>query len=127
MKPENMRFGPFIRTRRKEADATLQDVAEVIGISVSMLNDIEHGRRRPFEADKIKSFCKYLELDAVDEAELYDKAARENRKVPSDLVDTFLYSEVGTLCRKAIRMTDRGEANEEDWQEFLGIIENRVQ
>ena len=59
MKVENMRFGQFIRAKRlaDSRELTLKDISSEIGLSLSMLSDIEKGRRKPFDSDKIEAFC----------------------------------------------------------------------
>ena len=49
MKEENMTFAQFIRKKRLDSpeDLTLKDVAEKLGISLTMYSDIEKGRRVP--------------------------------------------------------------------------------
>ena len=64
MKDENMRFGAYIKSKRlkDERELTLKDMSQVLGLSLSMLSDIEQGRRKPFGSDKIEKFCEYLQL-----------------------------------------------------------------
>lgn len=52
MREENMDFGQFIRSKRLKdiRELTLRDISKELGISLSMLSDIEKGRRNPFDA-----------------------------------------------------------------------------
>ena len=52
MQEKNMRFGEFIKKKRlqDERDLTLKDLATVLGVSLSMLSDIEQCRRKPFDS-----------------------------------------------------------------------------
>ena len=70
MQEKNMRFGEFIKKKRlqDERDLTLKDLATVLGVSLSMLSDIEQCRRKPFDSDKIEQFCSYLNLSDEDKA-----------------------------------------------------------
>ena len=58
MKEKNMRFGEFIKKKRlqDDRDLTLKDLATELGLSLSMLSDIEQGRRKPFDSAKIEQF-----------------------------------------------------------------------
>lgn len=56
---------------------------------------------------------------------MYDLAARETGKVPSDIEDILMYTETGKLARKALRLTEAGMAGEEDWKAFVREIEER--
>ena len=127
MKYENMRFGQFIKAKRQEdsREITLKEMSSELGISLSMLSDIEQMRRRPFSSDKIEDFCEYLHLNDEEKALMYDLAARENQRVPSDIEDTMMYTNVGTMARRAIRMTNAGIADEEDWKSFIRKLEDK--
>ena len=118
MKDENMRFGAYIKSKRlkDERELTLKDMSQVLGLSLSMLSDIEQGRRKPFGSDKIDKFCQYLHLTDADKALMY---------IPSDLDDIMMHSEVGNMARMALRMTNAGVADEEDWKQFIRNIEKK--
>ncbi|MCQ4794866.1 helix-turn-helix domain-containing protein [Anaerofustis stercorihominis] len=127
MKDENMRFGAYIKSKRlkDERELTLKDMSKVLGLSLSLLSDIEQGRRKPFGSDKIEKFCEYLQLSDADKALMYDLAARETGDIPSDLDDIMMHSEVGNMARMALRMTNAGVADEEDWKQFIREIEKK--
>ena len=127
MKAENMRFGEFIRLKRKK-DARklrLKDVATQMGISVSLLSDIESGRRNPFEPEQIDWFAQEFDLTQEEKELMYDLAAKELRSVPYDIEDTLMYSVSGEMARKALRMTEAGLITEKDWRSFLDAMEEK--
>lgn len=121
MKEENMDFGQFIRSKRLKdsRELTLRDISKELGISLSMMSDIEQGRRKPFDGEKIESFCKYLDLTEEDKAHLYDLAARKRGDIPEDLGDIMMYSDIGNMARFALRMSNKGILKKEDWEEFI--------
>lgn len=127
MKEKNMRFGAYIKSKRlkDERELTLKDVSNELGLSLSLLSDIEQGRRKPFDSEKIEKFCEFMKLSEEEKALLYDLAAKERGEIPSDIDDTFMYSDVGDLARVALRMTNAGQANEEDWKKFIREIEEK--
>lgn len=127
MQEKNMRFGALIRLRRLKdpRELTLKDVSEKLGISLTLLSDIENGRRSPLDKEKIDIFCEYLDLPEKDRNLLYDLSAKENGLVPPDLDDTFFYSEVGDLARHALRLTNAGIIAEEDWKDFIRRSEEK--
>jgi len=128
MIPEkDMRFGDYIRKKRREdpRQLTMNDVSQQIGISLSFLSEIEHKRRRPFDAEKIELFAAFLGLSDEEKAWMYDLASRENREIPSDIEDIMMYDEVGTMARFALRQTKLGNATEEDWKQLIRAIEER--
>lgn len=127
MKVENMRFGHFIRAKRQgdPRQLTLKEMSDKLGVSLSMLSDIEQNRRKPFDSDKIEVFCDFLGLSSDDKARMYDLAAREKQEVPSDIEDMMMYSEIGDMARLALRLTNDGIATEDDWKQFIRQLEKR--
>lgn len=127
MKEENMTFAQFIRRKRLESseELTLKGVAEKLGISLTMYSDIEKGRRVPSDTFDYEMLANLFQLDAREKALLYDLAARRKRIVPTDIEDTLMYSEAGNLARIALRMTNDGTANEEDWKRFIRELEKK--
>ena len=127
MKEKNMRFGELIKFKRLKdpRELSLKDVSSVLNISLSFLSDIEQGRRKPFDDEKIERFCDFLRLTDEDKALLYDLAARERRAVPGDIDDIMMYSEIGEMARFALRMSNAGIADENDWREFIRKIEKK--
>lgn len=124
---KNMRFGEFIKSRRLKdsRELTLKDIARELGLSLSMLSDIENGRRKPFDSDKIEAFCDYLHLPDEDRALMYDLAARERCEIPSDIDDIMMHSEIGAMARFALRMSNAGIADEDDWRALIRRIEEK--
>lgn len=122
-----MRFGEFIKSKRQADDRelTLKDVATALNISLSMLSDIEQGRRKPFDSEKIRIFCKYMNLNEREMELMYDLAAKENRKIPDDIEDTMMYTSSGEKARRALRLTNAGIADESDWEEFIRSLEKK--
>ncbi len=127
MKEQNMRFGKFIKTRRlaDPRELTLKDVSEHLGMSLTLLSDIENGRRRPFDSVKIEEYCAYLGLPEADKNRMYDLAARETGEVPSDIDDTFMYTDIGDMARHALRLSNAGIVEAEDWREFIRRMEEK--
>ena len=122
-----MTFGQYVRTKRLNSlkDLTLKDVSEKLGISLTMYSDIEKDRRMPSDTFDYETLAEILDLDAKGKALLYDLAARKKRTVPSDIEDIMMYSETGNLARMALRMTNEGAADEEDWKRFIRELEKK--
>lgn len=127
MKEENMTFGQFIRKKRQESpkELTLKDVSDAIGISLTMYSDIEKDRRSPSDSFEYEKLAALLELDSTEKGLMYDLAAKKKRSVPSDIEDLMMYSETGNLARMALRMTNEGTADEEDWKTFIRKLEGK--
>lgn len=73
MKADQRRaFGERLRELRKRAGKTLGDVADVLGVSVVYVSDVERGNRAPLRPDLVDKVADALGADA---AELHRLAA----------------------------------------------------
>ena len=122
-----LRFGEFIKKKRlaDSRELTQKDVADQLGISLTLLSDIEKGRRKPFDSDKIEVFCRFLNLSDEDRELMYDLAAKETREIPSDIDETLMYTGSGDIARRMLRLTNAGVIEEDDWREFIRQIEEK--
>ena len=127
MKEQYMRFGQFIKSKRlaDRRELTQKDVADRLGSSLTLLSDIEKGRRNPCNAEKIEAFCEYLGLSEDDRSRMYDLAARETGEVPADIDETLMYTDSGEIARRILRLTNAGVVGEDDWREFIRQIEEK--
>ena len=127
MREQFIRFGDFIKQKRQDdsRELTLKDMSERLGISLSFLSDIENNRRKPFDKDKIEKFAQELNLSDEDKARMYDLAARDRREVPSDIEDIMMYSEIGDMARLALRQSNAGLIDEDDWKKFIRESEKK--
>ena len=113
-------FGDYVKDLRKRKDMTMDTLSKKLGISLTLLSDIENGRRMPFEKERMESFAHILELNDTEKARLYDLAAQRKKSVPEDVVDTIMYNpDVSNLVRLALRKTNSGEIPKEAWEEFV--------
>ncbi|MBP2656481.1 MAG: Xre family transcriptional regulator [Firmicutes bacterium] len=127
MKEQNMRFGDFIKNKRlnDHREITLKDMSERLGISLSLLSDIENNRRKAFDGEKIEKFAAELCLSDEDKATLYDLAGLDRGEIPSDLEDIMMYGEIGKMARFALRQSNAGIIDEEDWKKFIRDMEKK--
>ncbi|SDS90452.1 helix-turn-helix domain-containing protein [Microlunatus soli] len=58
-------LGRVIRRARQQQRRTLADVAEVAGVSIPYLSEIERGRKEP-SSEMLGAVCRALDLDLVD-------------------------------------------------------------
>lgn len=124
---QNKRFGDYLRYLRKRdgREITLSKMAEILGISVNYMSDVEINRRKPFGADKIKILKEYLLLDRNEVTTLYELAGKERSIIPADIETIILDDNIGSMARMALRETNAGNATEEDWKALIRIIEER--
>lgn len=125
--PKNMRFGEYIKWKRMSdpRELTLKDVSAALGLSLSMLSDIEQGRRKAFDDEKIIKFCEFLKLGEDELFTLRDLSAKDKGEIPADIEDTMMYSEIGDMARHALRLANAGYGDEEDWKKFIRQLEKK--
>lgn len=123
---ERMRFGNYIKQKRHEdpRELTLKDVSEMLGISLTLLSDIENNRRKPFDSEKIEIFANELNLSKDEKTTMYDLAVRERKEIPYDL-EEIMDGEIGKMARFALRQSNAGVIGEEDWKKFIRQIEKK--
>lgn len=121
------RFGDFIKKIRmsQEPRVTLKELAEKMDMSLSLLSDIENGRKRPFDADKIELFCNVFDLSNEDKAYMYDLAARDKDEVSKDISEKIMYSDVGDQARIALRITKDNPEHIKKWKDFIKELEKQ--
>jgi transcriptional regulator with XRE-family HTH domain len=119
MQKKPLSFGEFIRRKRIERELLQGEVAKALDISVSYISEMERGCRLPFDSGKLDKLAEYLSLTEDEQALMYDLASRENNEIPADIIETFLYDDVGDMARFALRQFKAGNLEEEDWKQLI--------
>ncbi len=120
MKRQVKKFGDLAKELRTSKRITLKEMAETLGISLSLLSDIESNRRKPLNAEKIEKLICKVDASETTRNELYDLAARDNNgQIPEDIGDIFMYEEIGDIARLALRKSNQGKLTIEDWKKFI--------
>jgi transcriptional regulator with XRE-family HTH domain len=114
-----LHFGEYIKKKRKERELTIVEVSDYIGMAKSQYSDIENQRRPPFDGEKMELFAEFLNLSEEETALLFDIASNENRYVPYDLQEIFMYKEVGELARTALRISKECSEPEAEWKRLI--------
>lgn len=65
-----MTFGQWLTQSRRDTRVRLADVASALGCSVSYVSDVEHGRRNPFDAPKLRVLAEAFGVPFADVLEL---------------------------------------------------------
>lgn len=120
-------FGRFIKEKRLAANPkiTLREMSEKLGLNLTMLSDIENGRKKPFQPERIELFSQIMKLSGEEKEKMYDLAARDMDEVPADISEDLMYTEYGDCARKALRMTKEGKITEAEWKKFIREAERK--
>lgn len=127
MNEKHLRFGELIRKKRlaDPREITQGEMAKQLGISLAYVSEIEHCRRKPFDAESIEKFCAYLNLPEDTKTLLFDLAAKERHIIPADIEEVLMYDEIGNMARFALRESNAGNVTTEDWKKFIQEIEKK--
>jgi transcriptional regulator with XRE-family HTH domain len=107
-------FGGMIREARRRAKRTLQAAANVIGVSIVYVSEVELGKRPPFSAERIEKLATFYETDADP---LLQAACRERGYLEIDMNASSDWQ------LKAISGFARGGISDEKWEEICKVIE----
>ncbi|MBQ7609083.1 MAG: helix-turn-helix transcriptional regulator [Desulfovibrionaceae bacterium] len=55
-------FGPTIRKLREGLNKSMKDLANLLGVSVVYISDIERGRRNPPQGEKLHKIAEFLSV-----------------------------------------------------------------
>lgn len=124
---EGIRFGDYVKNKRHGdfRELTLKDVSEMLGISLTLLSDIESNRRKPFDSERIEIFAQELHLSEEEKTIMYDLAGKAKKEIPHDIEEIMMEGEIGKMARFALRQSNAGVIDEEDWKKFIRSIEKK--
>ena len=117
-------FGEFVVNKRQENKISARNLALKLNISSNYLCEIEKGRKI-FVSDEILENMKTLLCDNLDEELLfYDLIAFEQNTIPKDI---FQYVLKKKYVQKAIRLAQKLNISEQEWNVFITNICNTYQ
>ena len=105
-------FGDLVRQIRTEHGMTTRDLAAELGCSAPYLIDVEHGRRNPFDNERLQKFAELFNLSEDKRDEMYDLAGLKRDEIAPDLPD---YIKPRPYVNVALRTARDIDAGEEDW------------
>ncbi len=125
-KYEEMTFGKYIETKRKERGKTLRSTAFDIGVSPPFYSEVEKDRRSPLTLDKLEQLALALHLNQEDTFIMYDKAAQASKRVdtmvPKDIPDYIMDR---SYVLAALRLAKEVGAGEKEWQVLVDELKSR--
>ena len=122
MNTQYQNFGEFLQRKRTEKQITLRNMAEMIGITVPYLTDIEKDRRNPPEMEKLELISQILMLNDEDKTTMYDLAGKKRNSVAPDLPDYIMEHDYVSAALRTARDLDASEA---DWLKFVEELRQR--
>lgn len=117
-------FGSYIKEKRMAQNISLRKFADLIGISPVYLCNMEKDRNPAPKDEVIEKLVKHLLLNEADTIQLYDLAAKA-KSSPTVSQDLPKYIMDRDIVRVALRTAKDVDATDEEWQEFIAMLEKR--
>lgn len=115
-------FGTYLTAKRKERNISLRKFAEQLDISPVYMCNMEKDRNPAPSEEVMEHMIELLLLDAEEKAYFYDLAAR-SRDIPTVSRDLPEYIMNRDIVRVALRTAKDVDATDEEWQEFIAMLE----
>lgn len=109
-------FGQFIREKRIAKHITILEVTSELGISNPYWCDIEKGRRRPPDLEKLEKLAKMLELTYDERSTMMDLAGMYSDQAAEDITG-YILTVPGIST--ALRIAKDNNVTGEEWQEMI--------
>jgi len=116
---EELTFGEFIITKRKEQDLTARELALKLKISAVYLCDIEKGRKAAITDETLDSIRTTFNLDERETELLYDLAAKARNTISADLPEYIMEKDI---VRAALRTAKKNNITDNQWEDFIKRI-----
>lgn len=119
-----MTFGQYIQKKRLEKGLTLRKYAEITGMALGHLSDIENENRlAPENTELLDKMIAVLQLDEQELATAYDLAAEaRNTAIPEDLSE-YVKGEDRQVVVRALRTARDAGAGVAEWEAFIKQME----
>ena len=122
-------FGVFLKEKRQEANMSLRELANSVGVAHTYILNIENGSKAPPGDVMLKKIANALHFDAQTAELFYDLAAMckqnddgKNLYLPTDVSEYIQKTEYAKL---AIRQANKLGHGNEFWIKILKQLENK--
>ena len=112
-------FGDALRKSRHDAEKTLGDVANLLGISVVYMSDVERGNRGPFSNERILKVAEFVNTDP---APLITAAAAERGVFEYDITNANPLE--AAVVRDLVSGLARGGFTDDQLEKIKKILED---
>lgn len=115
-------FGEFLNRKRREKNISLRKFAELAKISPVYMCNMEKDRNPAPSEEILNRMVKLLLLNDEEKVLFFDLAAK-SKKAPSVSQDLPEYIMDRDIVRVALRTAKDVDATDEEWQEFISMLE----
>lgn len=117
-------FGTYLKFKRQERGISLRKFAEMLKISPVYMCNMEKDRNPAPSEDILERMVRLLVLTDEERTLFYDLAAK-SKNTPTVSQDLPEYIMDRDIVRVALRTAKDVDATDEEWQEFISMLEAR--
>ncbi|OKZ70658.1 MAG: transcriptional regulator [Clostridiales bacterium 41_12_two_minus] len=117
-------FGTYLNLKRQERKISLRKFAEMLKISPVYMCNMEKDRNPAPSEDILERMVSLLVLSDEERTHFYDLAAK-SKNSPTVSQDLPEYIMDRDIVRVALRTAKDVDATDEEWQEFISMLEAR--
>lgn len=114
-------FGQFISEQKRKHSLQSKELAEMLGISMGYLSQLEHGKRVCPDKELLKKMIEVFNLNEEERCIVYDLYEKASGKLSPDIVE---YVQSKDIVKKALRAAKAVNATDNDWEMFIDAIKN---
>lgn len=114
-------FGQFISEQKRKHSLQSKELAEILGISMGYLSQLEHGKRVCPDQKLLKKMIEVFNLNEEECCTVYDLYEKASGKLSPDIVE---YVQSKDIVKKALRAAKAVTATDDEWEMFIDAIKN---
>ena len=112
-------FGQFISEEKRKLSLQSKELAEMLGISIGYLSQLEHGKRVCPDQELLKKMIEVFNLNEEECCIIFDLYEKASGKLSPDIVE---YVQSKEIVKKALRAAKTANATDSDWEMFIDTI-----
>ena len=112
-------FGQFISEEKRKLSLQSKELAEMLGISIGYLSQLEHGKRVCPDQELLKKMIEVFNLNEEECCIIFDLYEKASGKLSPDIVE---YVQSKEIVKKALRAAKAANATDSDWEMFIDTI-----
>ena len=96
-----------------------KELAEMLGISIGYLSQLEHGKRVCPDQELLKKMIEVFNLNEEERCIIFDLYEKASGNLSPDIVE---YVQSKEIVKRALRAANAANATESDWEMFISAI-----
>ncbi len=112
-------FGQFISEQKRKRSLKSNELAEMLGISMGYLSQLEHGKRVCPDQELLKKMIEVFNLNEEERCIIFDLYEKASGNLSPDIVE---YVQSKEIVKRALRAAKTVNATDSDWEMFIETI-----